>query len=41
MNAIGIIVLLALLLDLILNAAADYLNLKTLRPELPEEFRGL
>jgi STE24 endopeptidase len=41
MNAIGIIVLLALLLDLILNAAADYLNLKTLRPDLPEEFRGL
>ena len=41
MNAIGIIILLALLLDLIFNATADYLNLKTLRPELPEEFRGL
>jgi STE24 endopeptidase len=41
MNIIGIIILLALLLDLIFNAVADYLNLKTLRPELPEEFRGL
>ncbi len=41
MNIIGIIILLALLFDMILNAAADYLNLKTLRPDLPEEFRSL
>ncbi|MEN8809516.1 MAG: M48 family metallopeptidase [Desulfobacterales bacterium] len=41
MNAFGAIILLALLLDLILNAIADYLNLKMLQPDLPQEFRGL
>ncbi|RJQ81934.1 MAG: M48 family peptidase [Desulfobacteraceae bacterium] len=38
MNAIGIIVLLFLILDVALNLAADLLNLKTLRSELPREF---
>ena len=41
MNAFGAIILFALLLDLILNAIADYLNLKMLQPDLPQEFRGL
>ncbi|MGA8240882.1 MAG: M48 family metallopeptidase [Desulfobacterales bacterium] len=40
MNAFGAIILFALLLDLILNAVADYLNLKMLQPDLPQEFRG-
>ena len=41
MNAFGAIILFALLLDLILNAIADYLNLRMLQPDLPQEFRGL
>lgn len=36
---IGVVILTALLLDLALNAVADYLNLKTLGHDLPEEFR--
>ena len=40
MNVFGAIILFALLLDLILNAVADYLNLKMLQPDLPQEFRG-
>jgi STE24 endopeptidase len=41
MNAFGAIILFALLLDLILNAVADYMNLKMLQPDLPQEFQGL
>lgn len=41
MNVIGIIILAALLLDLTVNVLADFLNLKTLRTDLPEEFRGI
>jgi STE24 endopeptidase len=40
MNAFGAIILFAFLLDLILNAVADYLNLKMLQLDLPQEFRG-
>jgi STE24 endopeptidase len=40
MNVFGAIILFALLLDLVLNAVADYLNLKMLQPDLPQEFRG-
>ena len=38
---IGVVILTALLLDLALNAVADYLNLKTLGHDLPEEFRDV
>ncbi|MCG3112087.1 MAG: M48 family metallopeptidase [Candidatus Manganitrophus sp. SB1] len=41
MNLYGIIILAALLLDYILNLAADLLNLKAMRRELPEEFQGV
>lgn len=41
MNLYGIIILAALLLDYILNLAADLLNLKSMRRELPEEFQGV
>jgi STE24 endopeptidase len=41
MNMIGVVILTALLLDLALNAVADYLNLKTLGHDLPEEFRDV
>jgi len=40
MNAIAIVVLLALLLEFALGLAADLLNLRSLRPELPEELRA-
>ena len=39
MNLIAIIILLAIGIDFILNAWADYLNLKVLRPEVPEPFK--
>jgi STE24 endopeptidase len=41
MNVVGVVILTALLLDLALNAVADYLNLKTLRLDLPQEFKAV
>ncbi|UCH20668.1 MAG: M48 family metallopeptidase [Deltaproteobacteria bacterium] len=41
MNLIGIIILFAILFDLILNGLADYYNLKMLRKDLPDSFRGI
>jgi len=41
MNIYGIIILSALLSDYLLNLYADILNLKNLKPELPEEFRDV
>ena len=41
MNFIAIIILLAIGIDFILNAWADYLNLKVLRPEVPEHFKAI
>jgi STE24 endopeptidase len=40
-NTYTIIILAALLLNFIINAAADLLNLKSLRTRLPEEFRDV
>jgi STE24 endopeptidase len=41
MNIYAVIILLALVLDLVLNLLADVLNLRALRPELPEAFRDV
>jgi len=41
MNLIAVIILATIGIDFILNAWADYLNLKMLRPELPESFKGV
>jgi STE24 endopeptidase len=41
MNVIAIIILLAIFIDLILNGLADYFNLKMLRKDLPDSFRGI
>ncbi|NNL75171.1 MAG: M48 family metallopeptidase [Desulfobacterales bacterium] len=41
MNLIAIVVLLTIIIDLVLNGFADYLNLKMLRNELPEAFQGV
>ncbi|MFZ0612129.1 MAG: M48 family metallopeptidase [Desulfobacterales bacterium] len=41
MPLITAFILFALLLNLTLNTVADFLNLKTLRPDLPPEFRDL
>lgn len=41
MPLITAFILFALLLNLILNAVAGFLNLKTLRPDPPPEFRGV
>jgi STE24 endopeptidase len=41
MNIIAIIILLAIFIDLILNGLADYFNLKMLRKDLPDSFRGI
>ena len=41
MNAIAIIILFAIIFDFVLNGIADYLNLKMLRNDLPESFRGV
>jgi hypothetical protein len=41
MNTIAIIILLAIFIDLILNGLADYFNLKMLREDLPDSFRGI
>ena len=40
MNLIGAIILVTLLVDYVLHGLADILNLKMLREELPEAFRG-
>jgi STE24 endopeptidase len=39
MNIIAAIILAAICIDFMLNAWADFLNLKTLQPEVPEEFK--
>ncbi len=41
MNLIAFIILFAIIFDLLLNGIADYLNLKMLRNDLPEAFRGI
>lgn len=41
MNVYTVIILSALILDFVLNIAADLLNLKTLSGELPEEFKSV
>ena len=41
MNFIALIILFTILFELILNGIADYLNLKMLRKDLPEGFRGM
>jgi STE24 endopeptidase len=41
MNIIAIIILIALVLELILNAFADYLNLSMLQEDLPRDFEGV
>ena len=41
MNSIAIIILLAIFIDLIVNGLADYFNLKMLRHDLPDSFRGI
>ena len=41
MNTVAIIILTAIIFDYALNGLADYLNLKMLRNELPDAFRGL
>jgi STE24 endopeptidase len=41
MNLIAVIILVTIAIDFILNAWADYLNLKTLRPDVPEAFKGV
>jgi len=41
MNIYAIIILAALLIDYVLDVAADYLNIKSLKSSLPDEFSGL
>jgi hypothetical protein len=41
MNIIAFIILAALLLELVLNLTADFLNLKMLREDLPAEFKDV
>jgi STE24 endopeptidase len=41
MNLIAVIILVTIGIDFILNAWADYLNLKTLRPDVPDAFKGV
>lgn len=41
MNLIAAIILIAMVADFILNGIADMLNLKALRTEIPESFRGV
>ncbi|MFY9270003.1 MAG: M48 family metallopeptidase [Candidatus Manganitrophaceae bacterium] len=41
MNLYGIIILVALLLDNLLDLVADFLNLTAMRSDLPEEFTGV
>ena len=41
MNVYGILILCALVLHYLIELIADFLNIKALDPELPEEFRGV
>jgi STE24 endopeptidase len=41
MNVYGVIILVTLLLDYIVNLVADIVNLRALRPELPAAFQGV
>ncbi|MBU1713776.1 MAG: M48 family peptidase, partial [Proteobacteria bacterium] len=41
MNYIAVIILITVLADFILHTFADYLNLKNLTTELPNEFRNI
>jgi STE24 endopeptidase len=41
MNSIALIILIAIFIDLIVNGLADYFNLKMLRSDLPDSFRGI
>ncbi|MBW1993212.1 MAG: M48 family peptidase, partial [Deltaproteobacteria bacterium] len=41
MNAVAIIILITVFADYILHLAADYLNLRSLKTDLPGAFRGL
>ena len=41
MNFIAVIILVTLSIDFVLHLAADYLNLKGLRSDLPEPFIGV
>ncbi len=41
MNIIAFIILFAIIFDLILNGIADYLNLRMLRNDVPDAFRGI
>lgn len=41
MNIYAIIILAALLIDYVLNLSADFLNLKSLKKDLPKEFEGV
>ena len=40
MNWIAALILAAIIAELLLSALADYLNLKSMQPELPDEFVG-
>jgi len=40
MNLIGLIILITLVFDFLVHLVADFLNLKQLSPNLPEEFKG-
>lgn len=40
MNVVGWIVLGAMVVDVLINSIADYLNLRRLTPDLPQSFRG-
>ena len=41
MHFIGIIILVTIIVEVVLNGLADYLNLKKLNKKLPEEFQGV
>jgi STE24 endopeptidase len=41
MNTIAFIILVALIIDLVLNGLADYLNLAMLKDDLPRDFEGI
>lgn len=41
MHFIGIIILVTIIVEVVLNGLADYLNLKMLNKKLPEEFQGV
>ncbi|UCF89737.1 MAG: M48 family metallopeptidase, partial [Desulfobacterales bacterium] len=41
MNLIALLILFTLLFDFVLHGLADYLNLKTIRSDLPEPFQGV